>query len=491
MSTAVIYARFSSSKQREASIDDQVRVCREWCEARNYEVVAVYADYAISGRTDERPQFQAMVAAAPESDIVLVYMMDRFSRDAYDAPLYKKKLRDKGVRVVSAMENIPEGAEAILIEKLYEGLAAVESAHIAERTKRGMHGNALKYMHNGVRVFGYDFAPDGRYAINQEQAAIVREIYARHNAGESSTAIARDLAARGVTTTTGHKTNYTFVHNLLHNEKYRGVYMFGDIRADGEMPRIIDDDVYYLAQGIKPKRDRTKETWHDYPLAGRALCAECGHNLRGVSAHGRSSVYRYYNCAHKCVRAIRADELEDGIVDAIRDLLNDPAIAREIAQEVGQAVKGKDTKAERNAAAKRLRDAQKAQENLSKALRDGCPYEAVRKDLSLAQSQEKQAAIDLAKADAMVDFDVDDFADFLRFGATLDDAALLDCFVHQAFVSDTEIIAVLNYDRKGEPARINLERVRTNSFWLPSQTALQTSVAIVGGALIVRYKRAA
>ena len=134
---AVIYARFSCSKQREASIDDQLRVCREWCDREGYEVVREYSDYAMSGRSDDRPQFQEMVANAGESDIVLVYMMDRFSRSEYDAPIYKKELAKHGVEVVSAMEALPDGPEKILIEKIYEGLAAVESAKTSIRVKRG------------------------------------------------------------------------------------------------------------------------------------------------------------------------------------------------------------------------------------------------------------------------------------------------------------------------------------------------------------------
>lgn len=90
--TAVIYARFSCSKQREASIDDQLRVCNDYCQREGIEVVGVYADYAMSGRTDDRPQFQKMIANAPESDYVVVYMMERFSRAKYDPAIYKKQI---------------------------------------------------------------------------------------------------------------------------------------------------------------------------------------------------------------------------------------------------------------------------------------------------------------------------------------------------------------------------------------------------------------
>ena len=121
MKTAVIYARFSCSKQREASIDDQLRVCHDWCTREGYTVVAEYCDYAMSGRTDSRPEFQRMIANAGESDIVLVYMMDRFSRDPFDAPIYKRELERKGVRLVSSLETIPDSPEGIIYEKLLEG----------------------------------------------------------------------------------------------------------------------------------------------------------------------------------------------------------------------------------------------------------------------------------------------------------------------------------------------------------------------------------
>ena len=128
---AVIYARFSCNRQREASIEDQLRVCREWCAREGYEVAAEYCDRAVSGRTDDRPEFQRMIANAGESEIVLVYMMDRFSRGEYDAPIYKRELATHGVKLVSALEQIPDSPEGIIYEKLLEGLAACESRKTA------------------------------------------------------------------------------------------------------------------------------------------------------------------------------------------------------------------------------------------------------------------------------------------------------------------------------------------------------------------------
>lgn len=231
--TAVIYARFSCSKQREASIEDQLRVCRDWCAREGYAVVAEYCDYAISGRSDDRPKFQEMIANAGESDIVLVYMMDRFSRDEYDAPVYKRELRRKGVELYSAMEAMPDGPERILIEKIYEGLAAVESAKTAMRSRRGMEGNALKCMTNGVRCFGYRAGDDGRYEVVPEEAEVVREVFTRRLMGESVNSIATDLRMRGVRSRAGNPVKDTFVYNMLRNQKYRGDLRVGRHQGGG------------------------------------------------------------------------------------------------------------------------------------------------------------------------------------------------------------------------------------------------------------------
>ena len=116
----VIYARYSSHNQQETSIEGQLKVCHEFCERNNYTVIHEYIDRAISGRTDNRPDFLQMIqdSASRHFDFIIVYQLDRFSRNRYDSAHYKNKLKKYGVRVLSARENINEDASGILMETL-------------------------------------------------------------------------------------------------------------------------------------------------------------------------------------------------------------------------------------------------------------------------------------------------------------------------------------------------------------------------------------
>ena len=90
----VIYARFSSSKQHETSIEAQLKVCYEFCEQNKYNVVGEYIDRALSGRSDERPDFLRMIEDSNKKIFqgIVVYQLDRFARDRYDSAIYKHKL---------------------------------------------------------------------------------------------------------------------------------------------------------------------------------------------------------------------------------------------------------------------------------------------------------------------------------------------------------------------------------------------------------------
>lgn len=123
MKTAVIYARYSSDSQTGQSIEGQIRVCKQYAERNGLLVVDSYIDRATTGTNDNRAAFQRMIkdSSRKEWNYVLVYKLDRFSRNKYETAIHKKTLKDNGVKVLSAMENIPDTPEGIILESLLEG----------------------------------------------------------------------------------------------------------------------------------------------------------------------------------------------------------------------------------------------------------------------------------------------------------------------------------------------------------------------------------
>ena len=123
MKTAAIYARYSSDKQNEQSIEGQLRVCQNYAKTNDILIVDTYIDRAMTGTNDNRPDFRRMIkdSAKKQWDYILVYRLDRFSRNKYETAIHKKTLKDNGVKVISAMKNIPDTPEGIILESLLEG----------------------------------------------------------------------------------------------------------------------------------------------------------------------------------------------------------------------------------------------------------------------------------------------------------------------------------------------------------------------------------
>lgn len=110
--SAVIYARYSSHAQNDASIEQQIDECQEYARQHGYKIVGVYADRAMSGRSDRRPEFQKMMRAAEkhEFQIVLAYKSNRISRNMLHALSYEDKLAQHGVNVVYCKEEFGNNA---------------------------------------------------------------------------------------------------------------------------------------------------------------------------------------------------------------------------------------------------------------------------------------------------------------------------------------------------------------------------------------------
>ena len=197
------YARFSSDNQRSESIDAQIRAMNQFCKQNHWQVVSTYTDEARSATTDNRPQFQQMIADSGKGlfDIVLVHKLDRFSRDRYDSAIYKKKLKKNHVKLCSVLERMDDSPESIMMEAVLEGMSEYYSKNLAREVMKGMNETALQCKHTGgCPPLGYDLDENRHLVINGQEAQAVRIIFRMFADGYGYTTIIEYLNAHGYKT---------------------------------------------------------------------------------------------------------------------------------------------------------------------------------------------------------------------------------------------------------------------------------------------------
>ena len=374
---AVIYARFSSELQRDASIEDQVAVCTNLIESKNWTLIKTYTDRATSGSTRFRPQYQELLAAARRSefDIVVAEALDRLSRDQEDVAALYKALNFSGIKIIT----LAEGE----INELHVGLKGTMNAlflkDLAAKTHRGMRGrikekraaSGISYGYSLIREFDSRGEPvRGGREINEVEAGIVRRIFEDFSVGQSPWAIARKLNREGVTGPSGRPWQDTTIRGhaargtgILRNELYIGRMIWNRQRfikdpATGkrlsrmnpktewvieEVPqlRIIDDALWQrvsarlsdIANSSTAIAIRDSKFWEKkrskHFLSGLTYCGTCSNPLVNT---GRD----YLRCTRAdkggtCTntRGIRRSLLEDTVLTALQQNLMHPDLVRE------------------------------------------------------------------------------------------------------------------------------------------------------------------
>lgn len=325
---AVIYARYSSHNQKDASIEQQVAECEAHAKELGLKVIEVYADRAISGRTDRRPNFQRMMKASTKGrfQYVLAWKSNRIGRNMLQAMLNEKKLTDNGVRVLYSEEDFDDTAAGRFALRSMMNVNQFYSENMAEDIMRGLMDNAQQAKVNGSLPLGYRNL-DGHYAIDKPAAKVVVEIFTRVAAGHALIDIARDLNARGVRTKQGKKFTKNSFNVMLHNERYRGIYIYKDIRQENAIPRIISDDLFFRVQEAlklkKNPRGARRRVTGTYLLTGKLFCGHCRSPMTGASGTSKQGdLHYYYRCQGRKAKVcdkknVQRDWLEEKVTEAI------------------------------------------------------------------------------------------------------------------------------------------------------------------------------
>ncbi len=354
-----IYARYSSDLQRPTSIEDQIRICREYANSRGFEILNehIYTDEALCGVGGERPGLCRLLAAAlsfPRPfDIILIDDSSRLSRNTANTLGMFEKLNFAGVRLIAISQGIDSNHEQAQVLVTVHGM--VDSLYVqelAKKTHRGLDGSLLRGRHTGGRIFGYDNValPENQgvvLAINQTEAAVVRRIFQMSAKGVSLKKIATALNEEHLPTPRPQARNgwatwcHTAIREMLYRELYAGTIIWNRskfVRVPGtnrrvrrmrpqsewrivqrEDLRIIDQDLW---EQVKRRLNAFKELYHSrlqpgllprsettkFLFSGLLKCGRCGGNL-AIVAGGRKDQYRKYGCSQHWYRGACSNNL--------------------------------------------------------------------------------------------------------------------------------------------------------------------------------------
>lgn len=322
---AFILARYSTDNQNADSIEVQVNKCTEWCNAQGLPILGIYADYAVSGMKDTRPQYEAMMHALREgrADTVVIYDQSRMFRDMTLWFNFRRDLERMGVSVHSVTQpNIGGDLKnpAVFLEESV--WAVFNQLHVLQTTQKVNAAKQRKARlgeHNGgIPPLGYKVV-DKHLQIDEAEAAIVRRIFHEYAQGSSYKSIIDGLNRDGLKTKRGNPFGSNSLHDLLKNEKYTGVLTYGGkpYRADGTrnthgasgpdairteeaVPPIISRELFDAVQERMAKNKHAQGgrpgTKRDYPLKGKVFCGLC---KSAVYVSTSKKVYDYYKCGGK------------------------------------------------------------------------------------------------------------------------------------------------------------------------------------------------
>ncbi len=411
MIKAVIYARYSSHNQREESIEGQIRECRAYAERNDFIVVGEYIDRALSGKTDNRADFQRMIKDSEKGGFqaVLMYTLDRFARNRYDSAMYKARLKRNGVKVYYAKQFIPDEPEGIILESVLEGYAEYYSENLSRNIRRGLTENALAgKVNGGTTPLGYAIGPDKTYIIEPAGAKIVQEIFQLYAEGHSAKEVIDYCNEHGYRTARHTLFNKNSLRTILTNEKYIGVYRYGDVIRENGLPPIISRELFdkvqtrYKHNFVARARGKAR---NDYLLTTKLFCGHCGSPMVGECGTARNgSTYYYYKCAdrkknHTCDKATeKKDWIEEVVVRfTVQTVLTDERI-ESIAAKAMEII-------EREAAENQiipklqddLKDVAKRIKNILNLMEQGIATESTRERLLELEAQKKDIQTRIAK----------------------------------------------------------------------------------------------
>ncbi|HCU6988824.1 TPA: recombinase family protein [Staphylococcus aureus] len=367
------YIRVSTERQVEGySIEGQITQIEQYCQFNGYELVYIYADRGISGKSMNRPELQRMLNDAKNGklDCVMVYKTNRLARNTSDLLTIVEELHRQNVEFFSLSERMEvKNSTGKLMLQILASFSEFERNTILENIYNGQHQRALKGYYQGNLPLGYNNIPDNKkeLMINQHEANIVKYIFESYAKGHGYRKIANALNHKGYVTKKGNPFSINSITYILVNPFYIGKIQFAKYKdwnekrrkglndkpiiADGKHPPIISQELWDKVQSRK-KQVSQKPQVHGKGtnlLTGIIHCPQCGapmaaSNTTNTLKDGTKKRIRYYSCSNfrnkgskVCsANSVRADVIEKYVMDQILEIVKSDKVLKQVVERVNQ-----------------------------------------------------------------------------------------------------------------------------------------------------------
>lgn len=367
------YIRVSTERQVEGySIEGQITQIEQYCQFNGYELVDIYADRGISGKSMNRPELQRMLNDAKNGklDCVMVYKTNRLARNTSDLLTIVEELHRQNVEFFSLSERMEvKNSTGKLMLQILASFSEFERNTILENIYNRQHQRALEGYYQGNLPLGYNNIPDNKkeLMINQHEANIVKYIFESYAKGHGYRKIANALNHKGYVTKKGNPFSISAITYILSNPFYIGKIQFAKYKdwnekrrkglndnpviAEGKHAPIISQELWDKVQSRK-KQVSQKPQVHGKGtnlLTSLIFCEKCGATYAASTTtntlkDGTKKHIRYYSCSNfrnkeskVCsANSVRADVIEKYVMDQILEIVKSDKVLKQVVERVNQ-----------------------------------------------------------------------------------------------------------------------------------------------------------
>ncbi|OKL54482.1 recombinase family protein [Bowdeniella nasicola] len=350
-SFAVSYLRVSTKQQAEKggqaegfSIPAQREANQRKADQLVATIIEEFVDAGEFARKADRPELMRMIqyVAKHKTNYCIVHKVDRLARNRADDVTIHLALKDAGVTLVSATENIDETPSGMLLHGIMSSIAEFYSRNLATEVVKGLSQKAAQggtvtkapigYRNVGVRD---EFGREVRTVeIDEERARLVRWAFQVFASGDWTTSqLHQELVARGLTTAASPRRPSRpiaklSVHRMLKNPYYKGSVRYQGVTYAGAHEAIVSNEVGDQVQTVlgthRSAADATQV--HEHSSKGTVFCGQCGSRLLVCNAKSsQGTIYPYFVCAGRhggrggCTRQAMLIEQVERLIERFYD----------------------------------------------------------------------------------------------------------------------------------------------------------------------------